>query len=95
MLNALRYLFLVRFPQKISVFFSDFPISPVWQAPSLDMGYCSVADDGRHWQTPDMTTLATPRSLRVPVTHTTANDVSPLMTQNSLVNCVHTSTINC
>ena len=35
-----------------------------------------VADDGRHWQAPDVTTLTTPRSPKPPVPHTTAKDVT-------------------
>jgi len=35
-----------------------------------------VADDGRHWQAPDVTTPTTPRSPKPPVPHTTAKDVT-------------------
>lgn len=35
-----------------------------------------VADDGRHWQAPDVTTLTTPPSPKPPVTRTSANDIS-------------------
>jgi hypothetical protein len=44
--------------------------------PQLTVLQSQVADEGRHWQDPDTTTLTTPRSPKPPVPRTTANDVT-------------------